>query len=284
MLGAEMFAALGRFAYRFRWLVIGLWVLLFAVALIATPYLGQALQGSGFANPHAPSQEAARLIEERFGQGATTVLIVFQSSSLEATGADFQALQRKALTAVQEAGIPGLESIQTYADTGSDLLLSRDQKSAVAVLNFSTAMSTVQRHVPDIRAALAASGACVLADASESGTSSDQGAAQTAGSSSLLRAYVTGEPAINADLVTYSFRDLRRVELYGLPVALVALLFVFGSLVAAALPVVTGGLAVTVTLGCLYLVAQVTNISIFAMNTASLLGLAVAIDYALFIV
>jgi len=73
------------------------------------------------------------------------------------------------------------------------------------------------------------------------------------------------------------------VEIYGLPVALVALIFVFGSLVAAALPVITGGLAVTVTLGpCTD--AKVTSMSIFSMNVATLLGLAVAIDYALFIV
>ncbi len=99
-----------------------------------------------------------------------------------------------------------------------------------------------------------------------------------------LEAYVTGEPAVNADLTTYSFRDLQKVELYGLPVALIALIFVFGSLVSAALPVITGGLAVTVTLGGMYLLGRTTSMSIFAMNTATLLGLAVAIDYALFIV
>ena len=95
---------------------------------------------------------------------------------------------------------------------------------------------------------------------------------------------MTGEPAVNADLTEQSFRDLRKVELYGLPVALIALIFVFGSLVSAALPVITGGLAVTVTLGAMYLIGHATSMSIFAMNSATLLGLAVAIDYALFMV
>ena len=99
-----------------------------------------------------------------------------------------------------------------------------------------------------------------------------------------LQAYVTGEPAVYADLTEHSFRDLQKVEVYGLPVALIALIFVFGSLVAAALPVITGGLAVTVTLGAMYLIGRATSMSIFAMNVATLLGLAVAIDYALFIV
>jgi uncharacterized membrane protein YdfJ with MMPL/SSD domain len=89
---------------------------------------------------------------------------------------------------------------------------------------------------------------------------------------------------VNADLTEQSFRDLQKVELYGLPVALIALIFVFGSLVSAALPVITGGLAVTVTLGAMYLIGHATSMSIFAMNSATLLGLAVAIDYALFMV
>ncbi len=99
-----------------------------------------------------------------------------------------------------------------------------------------------------------------------------------------LEAYVTGEPAVNRDLTDQSFTDLRRVEVYGLPVALIALIVVFGSLVSAALPVITGGLAVTVTLGAMYLLGRATSMSIFSMNVATLLGLAVAIDYALFIV
>ncbi len=66
--------------------------------------------------------------------------------------------------------------------------------------------------------------------------------------------------------------------------ALLVLLLVFGTLVAAALPVVGGGIAVTVTLGVLYVIAHFVDVSIFALNTTTLLGLAVGIDYALFMV
>ena len=81
-----------------------------------------------------------------------------------------------------------------------------------------------------------------------------------------------------------SASDLRRAETYALPFALIVLVIVFGSVVAAALPVIGGGMAVTVTLGVLYLLAQRLSLSIFTMNVASLLGLAVGIDYSLFIV
>jgi RND superfamily putative drug exporter len=251
-----MFEALGRFAYRFRWVVIGVWIALFAVSVVATPFLEDVLTG-GFSNPNSPSQQADALIQQKFQQGPTTLLIVFKSADLEATSAEFQAAEKRALEGLTGASIPYLLSIQTYASTGNPQLISKDARSSVAVLNFDAPMQTVQREVKAIREALR-------------GTQ--------------LHAYVTGEPAVNRDLTDYSFSDLRKVELYGLPVALVALIFVFGSLVSAVLPVVTGGLAVTVTLGAMYLLGQVSSLSIFSMNTATLLGLAVAIDYALFIV
>jgi RND superfamily putative drug exporter len=251
-----MFEAIGRFSYRFRWIVIAVWIVLFGVSVVATPFLADVLQGS-FANPDAPAQQAGALIQEKFQQGPTTLLILFRSATLDARSAEFQSAEKQALDGLSTAQIPHLGSIQTYANTGSTQLISEDGKSSVAVLNFTAPLQTIQKGVEQIRWAL-------------NGTE--------------LQAYVTGEPAVNADLTAYSFRDLQKVELYGLPVALIALTLVFGSLVSAALPVITGGLAVTVTLGGMYLLGRATGMSIFAMNTATLLGLAVAIDYALFIV
>ncbi len=182
---------------------------------------------------------------------------MFQSDKLQAASEEFKAAEQRALDGLTAANIPNLESIQTYASTGSDLLVSKDGTSSVAVLNFSAPSQTVQKGMQEIKTALAGG---------------------------ELKTYVTGEPAVNEELTDFSVRDLQKVEIYGLPVALIALIFVFGSLVSAALPVVTGGMAVTVTLGGMYLIARVTSMSIFAMNTATLLGLAVAIDYALFMV
>ena len=251
-----MFGTLGRFSYRFKWIVIAVWIVLFGVSVVAAPLLADVLRGS-FANPDAPSQQAGALIEERFEQGPATLLVLFRSEVLDARSEEFQSAEQRALAGLTSAVIPNLQSIQTYAGTASDQLISRDGRSSVAVLNFSAPLETIQRQVDQIREAL---------------------------NKTELETFVTGEPAVNADLTTYSFRDLRKVELYGLPLALVALIFVFGSLVSAVLPVVTGGLAVTVTLGGMYLLGRATGMSIFAMNTATLLGLAVTIDYGLFIV
>ena len=81
-----------------------------------------------------------------------------------------------------------------------------------------------------------------------------------------------------------SASDLRKAESYALPFALVVLVLVFGSLVAASLPVIGGAFAVSVTLGAMFLIAPHYDLSIFVMNVASMLGLAVGIDYSLFMV
>ena len=99
-----------------------------------------------------------------------------------------------------------------------------------------------------------------------------------------LTTYLTGDPAVYAELEQRSGEDLRTAESYTIPVAILVLVLIFGTLVAAALPVIGGGMAVTVTLGIFWLLAQVLDISVFAMNVATLLGLAVGIDYALFMV
>jgi RND superfamily putative drug exporter len=251
-----MFEALGRFAYRFRWYVIAFWIVIFAISIIATPHLEGVLNG-GFADPNSSAEKAGSLIEEKFSQGPTNLAVIFQSDTLRATSQEFQDLEKQALDKLTEAKTAELTGADTYATTGNALMISEDGMSSVAVLYFSADLQTVQDEVVRIRQTLKNDG---------------------------LKTTVTGEPAVYADLTSHSFKDLRKVEVYGLPVALIALILVFGSLVAAALPVVTGGLAVTVTLGAMYLIGRATSMSIFAMNVATLLGLAVAIDYALFIV
>ncbi|MCX6362590.1 MAG: MMPL family transporter, partial [Actinobacteria bacterium] len=99
-----------------------------------------------------------------------------------------------------------------------------------------------------------------------------------------LTTYLTGDPAVYADIEQISAEDLRTAEMYTLPIAIIVLVLIFGTLVAAALPVIGGGMAVTVTLGAFWVLAQFLDISVFAMNVATLLGLAVGIDYSLFMV
>ena len=252
-----MFAAIGRFSYRFRWPVVAVWLLAFALGLTAIPRLHHELKGGGFSNPSAPAQQALDLMQHRLHTGLAEIAIVFTSPALDARSPRFQAAESRALAGVTPASIPGLQSVQTYASGGDPTLISGDGKASLAVLVFGSQIEQAQQQVDRIRARLRPDG---------------------------LTAYITGDPAVYQALETVSASDLRRAETYALPFALIVLVIVFGSVVAAALPVIGGGLAVTVTLGVLYILAQRLSLSIFTMNVASLLGLAVGIDYSLFIV
>ncbi|HUK76499.1 MAG TPA: MMPL family transporter [Thermoleophilia bacterium] len=252
-----MFAAIGRFSYRFRWLVIALWIVGFVLGLVAVPRLHHELKGGGFSNANAPAQRALDLMQRRLHTGLASIAIVFTSPSLDARSPQFQAAEAQALAGVTPATVPGLQKVQTYGSTGDARLISSDHKASLATLIFGTQVEQAQQQVDRIKSRLRPSG---------------------------LTAAITGDPAVYQALETVSASDLRRAETYALPFALVVLVLVFGSVVAAALPVIGGGLAVTVTLGVLYLLAQRFSLSIFTMNVASLLGLAVGIDYSLFIV
>jgi RND superfamily putative drug exporter len=147
--------------------------------------------------------------------------------------------------------------VQTYGTTGNRELIAEDGSAALAVLVFDKTMEQVQPEIGPIKQALRPT---------------------------TLQASITGEPAVYEAISELSAEDLRKAESYALPFALIVLVLVFGTLVAASLPVIGGAFAVTATLGAMYLIAPHYDLSIFVMNVASMLGLAVGIDYSLFIV
>jgi RND superfamily putative drug exporter len=96
-----------------------------------------------------------------------------------------------------------------------------------------------------------------------------------------LEVQLAGGPAFYGDVQAVSESDLRRSEVVSLPLAAIALLLVFGSVVAAAVPLIVGGSAVVVALAVIFLVASLTPMSIFVLNLATLLGLGLGVDYSL---
>ena len=252
-----MFAALGRSVYRRRKLIVVLWTLVFVAGLVASLSVASQLKGGGFTNPSSPSQLGQRQMQERLGFGPASLTIVFTSDALSARSPAFQAQMSEALSGVAGAGLKGFTGVRTAQTTGDASFIARDGSAAFAVLEFDGTSEQVQAQIPALRSAL---------------------------KPTQLTTYLTGDPAVFAELEQRSSDDLRKAESYTIPVAVIVLVLIFGTLVAAALPVIGGGMAVTVTLGLFWLLAQVLDISVFAMNVATLLGLAVGIDYALFMV
>ena len=95
---------------------------------------------------------------------------------------------------------------------------------------------------------------------------------------------LTGTAALSAAMSAQSEKDLARAETISLPIALIILLLVFGTLVAAGLPLLVAGLAIPSTLAVVWLLAQQMTMSVFVSSVVTMLGLALAIDYSLFMV
>jgi RND superfamily putative drug exporter len=99
-----------------------------------------------------------------------------------------------------------------------------------------------------------------------------------------IKVAIAGGPSFYADIQSVSETDLQRSELISLPLAAVVLLLVFGSAVAAGLPLAVGGATVIVALAAIFGVAQATRMSIFVLNLTTLLGLGLGVDYSLLLV
>ena len=248
-----MFALLGRLSYRYRWAVVGAWALLFLAALPILPRLEEPLKVGGFSSPEIESARARAVLETDLDLSPSQTVVIFSSATLTASDPRFQRQIDLALADVPD--LPNVTDILTPADDPG--LISPDGGVAYAIVGLDLPPEDAQRLVPSFAAALH--------------------------QPPDLTMLVAGAPAFYADIETVSQRDLRRAELIAFPFALIALLVVFGSLVAAVVPLAVGGLGVAGALLTLYGLAHVTDLSIFVLNLATMLGLGLAVDYSLFV-
>ena len=252
-----MFAALGRFTYRRRWHILAAWAVVLPFAVWGATQASNVFKGGGFSIAGSPSEAALAMANQRIALGRSALYIVFTSDHLDARGAPFQALEAKALARLVPDKFPYLSRVETFASVRDPNLVSRDRRASIALLAFNQPFDKVQAIMPRIRAAL-----------------------QT----TELKRYITGEPAVFEEIEKLSSEDAARAEYYTLPVALFVLLFVFGSVVAAGVPLIGGAAGVSATLGFLFLFGHVYGMTIYVLNTVTMLGLAVGIDYSLLMV
>jgi RND superfamily putative drug exporter len=248
-----VFAWLGRFAYRRRWWVIAAWAVLFLVAAPLLPTIEEPLKVGGFSSPATEAARARSLLEDELGLAPSSMVVIYRSERLAATDEAFLRQVEDSLADVRE--LPNVTGVLLPGEDPH--LISADGDIAYAVVGLDEEAEEAQRDVPAFEAAVRPQ--------------------------PDLEMILAGGPAFYADIETVSQRDLRRAEAIAFPFALVALLLVFGSAVAALVPLVVGGLGVAGVLLTLYLIAQATDLSIFVLNLATMLGLGLAVDYSLFL-
>ncbi|MBB6545629.1 MMPL family transporter [Nonomuraea rubra] len=246
-----MFERAGRLVYRSRWTLLALTL---AAAVLVAP-LGLELFGrmadGGFEDPRADSTTAARWNDDWYGGHAPDVVVLYRHPSVKVRDARYKATVHDSLRA-----LPGrhVRSMATYWTTGSKKMVSEDGHSTYAIVTLKG----------DRQRAYAA-----IADRLRNVDN--------------LYVSVGGSVPLLGELNDQTAADLARAEAISMPVLLVLLVVVFGSLVAAGLPLVVGLLAVLGALVLLRLLTSVTEVSVFSLNVVTMLGLGLAIDYSLFV-
>src|SRR5260221_6243886 len=249
-----MFYYLGKIATRYRWLIVGFWMVVIAVSLPFAPRVSEVLDSGGFVSPDAESERAINLLAQKLHLDLTVVQVIFTSQNYTADSPQFVQQARIALAGVQR--MPEVSGIVSFADNPRQISL--DHHAAYVNIMLKADPDSAPKLLPELEHRIQ----------------------PVPG----LKSSIGGGPVFYEDIQSVSERDLRRAELLAIPFAIIALLFVFRSVVAAILPALVGGGAVVVSLALIFALGHVTTLSIFVLNITTLFGLGLGVDYSLFIV
>ncbi len=248
-----MFAFLGKFAYRRRWLVLGGTIVFLVAAIVAGPGVFSRLKSGGFQDPSAESVRAGTVLADRFRAGSTDLLLLVTA--------------------------PGSVDAPAAVRSGTDLTAKVTAEKGVKGV-----VSYWPGAVPGLRST-AGNKALLLVRLDHAGDENDKIADRLAtkyeGTFEGLKIQAGG-PGVGLGKTIGA--DLAKAESFAVPITLVLLLLVFGGVVAALLPLALGALAIMGTFLALFLVSLITDVSIFSINLATALGLGLAIDYSLLVV
>ena len=242
---------------RRRWVLSLTVIFLIVASVIGTGAFG-VLKAEGFNDPSSESVKAEKLLDENFGGGEPNIVLVLSANGQNVDSPSLTS-QGQAL-ANQLASISGVDQVLSYWSTGNaPTLRSADSESALIVARLDSEEEFVDQQLALVKE-------------------------QLTGSQGDFNVVLGGSDAVFADIGSTIESDLLRAELIAIPLTLILLLFVFRSVIAALLPLFVGVIAIFGTLLSLFIIGSVTDVSIYAVNLTTALGLGLAIDYSLFIV
>ncbi len=250
-----MFESLGFFVHRRRrWVIAGALIFIAIASVWGTQVFG-ALKGGGFDDPKSDSARAVKIINDRIGPADGELVVLYESRSTTVDDPAFQASVTGTLAKLPRSQVLGAT---TYWNTRSAGLVSKDRHATYASIKLAGAdLEARQATYDKVSDRFAAPGLTTLRG---------------------------GPIAVTSQLNQQTAKGLARAEMISTPVLLVLLVIIFGSLVSALLPLTIGGVAILGAFTALRVLTSFTDVSTFAINIVTMLGLGLAIDYALFIV
>ena len=214
-----------------------------------------ALAQGGFDDPDSESARELALERETFGNRTVDVVAIYSSEDLTAQSPEFR---REVERTLADVPAESTSAVVSYYDTRSPAMVSKDQHAVQVQIS--------------------------LAGASQDALLDNWDAVEPTLQSENLQTDLAGSFAVYGDVNDTTSEDLERAEMISLPIVVVLALLIFGSLVAASMPAVVGAVAVVGSLAVVRLLTTFTDVSVFSVNVISLLGMGLAIDYALFVI
>ncbi|STZ24470.1 putative RND superfamily drug exporter [Mycolicibacterium aichiense] len=229
-----------------------------AIGIFGVP-VAKSLSPSGFADPNSQSSRATQLLTDKFDQGDVQFLVVVTANDRF----DSPAVRAAALDVIDQlkrsGHVTGISSAWTSPPQAAAALVSRDQKSGLITAGITGSEANQQTYAKDL-------------------------SAQVSRDRDGIVVRTGGAAMVNLQVTEQSQHDLLLMESIAIPLSFVVLVWVFGGVFAAALPVAVGLVAILGALAVLRVTTFFTDVSIFALNLTTAMGLALAIDYTLLMI
>lgn len=252
---------------RHPWRVLGIWSVTLVLAVVATfAWLSGAVTTNVSFTNNPQSVQGSTLLQDRLrGASPVSETVVVHSDSLTVNDAEFQSVVEK--TTQKLVGLTNVVSsasnyYQAKAANSAQapLLVSSDGHSTIIPVTLVGTLNQAKNNADEYMSAVESS------------------------STSAVQVMTVGQVSIDNTFTKISAQDLHGAEFYGLPAAVIVLILVFGALVAAGIPLALAGMSIAVALGLTTVLGRVTELSFYVVNMITMIGLAVGIDYALFLI
>jgi uncharacterized membrane protein YdfJ with MMPL/SSD domain len=256
-----MFARWGRFVYRFRWATLIASALLLGLSIVAVLTGGQLAGNGGFGSNLAAGTAAKLITSEIPAQGTSSgssFEMIYSSPTLTANDPAFQTAVEDSVASLPfDSRVSALRTPYHVSAIERSAFISRDTHEALVVVELKDSSVKAQTYIDQLVAEV------------------HQGP---------LHMVATGQVPINVAFNKSLEGDLQQAEYIALPITLLLLVLIFAAFIAALLPLSVGVLAILGGLGGTLFLGHFTDVSQYAINIVTLIGLGVAIDYSLFIV
>ncbi|WP_088105839.1 MMPL family transporter [Halalkalibacter urbisdiaboli] len=245
---------------KFRWFILCFWVVATIIGGVYGSQLAPALTGGGWDVPNADSTTAASLIDDHVeGRSETNLTFVIKDTRYQVGSNQYEENLEKVKKFLLDE--PEISQVVTILDVSEEMksqFQGTDAYTSLGFIEMDIDAGFAQKALPDIQERL------------------DQKAEQLA-----IEVVLLGAPAFWGEISKISQEGLEHAHLYALPIIVVVLLFVFRTVISALTPLVLSITSIVITSGLLFGITHLTELSVFAQDSAMMIGLGVGIDFAL---